>query len=69
MKLQMKYWGLLAALLTMLPVPAAEAGRMTVVTHGTHPVPAAGIGSSAVAFDGRVIRLGGFPATHRSAVR
>ena len=29
MKLQMKYWGLLAALLTMLPVPAAEAGRMT----------------------------------------
>ena len=38
MKLQMKYWGLLAALLTMLPVPAAEAGRMTVVTHGTHPV-------------------------------
>ena len=24
MKLQMKYWGLLAALLTMLPVPAAE---------------------------------------------
>ena len=62
MKLQMKYWGLLAALLTMLPVPAAEAGRMTVVTHGTHPVPAAGIGSSAVAFDGRVIRLGGFAA-------
>ena len=28
MKLQMKYWGLLAALLTMLPVPAAEAGAV-----------------------------------------